>query len=158
MSHATTEHDTVTAPLRDLAARDAVSAAAPYDFGEFTRRAAARRDAAAPGATRRALRFVAMVAPLALLLSIAGVEHHGVETDASDALAAAVAPEPALVRVGATGRVNDLEDRIAWFDSMISEAPVAGLSAEDRAALQSSRDALANSLQRVRYAQALLAY
>jgi hypothetical protein len=147
--------------LRTLAARDAAVELPPYDFAEFTRRAAARKDARDHGAPRL-LRLAAMIAPVALLLSIAGVQGDGGAAPRSGLAASAVTTasvsEPALVRVGAASRVLDLEDRIAWFDSMISEAPVAGLSAADREALLSSRDALASSLQRVRYAQTLLAY
>jgi len=160
MSDSRTDPDTVSASLRALVVRDAAAESPPYDFAEFSRRAAARRDARREGAGPRLLRFAAMVAPVALLLSIAGVEYRGdapVRVEAVEGPVAA-ASEPALVRVGADGRVLDLEDRIAWFDSMISTAPVAGLSAADREALLSSRDALANSLQRVRHARTLLAY
>jgi hypothetical protein len=62
------------------------------------------------------------------------------------------------VRAGPAARVIDLEDRIAWLDTLMSDAPAAGLSAEERARLASGREALAGSLQRVRHAQALLAY
>ena len=59
---------------------------------------------------------------------------------------------------GTSGTVLDLEDRIAWFDAMLSQAPAAGVPAAERAALQSGRTAMVDSLQRVRYAQTLLAY
>ena len=132
---------------------------APYDFGEFQRRAAARGEPLASRRVAHGLRLAAIVAPLALLLSIAGVERQGVVTEPAE-LAFRQAPddEPALVRAGATARVDDLEDRIAWLDAMISEAPVAGIAPQDRAALKTGRDTLADSLQRVRYAQTLLAY
>jgi hypothetical protein len=156
MSFSPTESDAMSVSLRSLTARQA-ELAAPYDFAEFRRRAEARRTVPA----ERVLRIAAMVAPLALLLLIAGVERQSVILDDGASLRVTEADataEPALVRVGPTARVNDLEDRIAWIDTMISEAPVTGLSAEDRAALRSGRDALASSLQRVRYAQTLLAY
>ena len=157
MPHVTTESDAVTATLRAIAARE--ESAAPYDFAEFQRRAAAKPRVAAPGAVRL-LRIAAMIAPLALLLTIAGVQRQSVFTEEAGFGSGAQTEqaEPALVRVGPAVRVNDLEDRIAWIDTMISEAPVAGLTMEDRAALQSGRAALAGSLQRVRYAQTLLAY
>ena len=110
------------------------------------------------------LRLAAVIAPLALLLTIAGVVRRDVLTGATGDVAAVVAPadaaepEPALVRVGPTTRVIELEDRIAWLDTMISEAPLSGLSTAERAQLSSGREALADSLQRVRYAQTLLAY
>lgn len=158
MSLSPTEPDAVSAGLRALSAREG-EAVAPYDFAEFQRRAAARPRSGTRGA-ERVLRIAATIAPLALLLTIAGVERRSVVVEPADSPLvsdAAIANEPALVRVGPTARVIDLEDRIAWMDSMISEAPVAGLSAEDRAALRSGREALANSLRRVRYAQSLLA-
>jgi len=162
MSHTATEYDPMSRTLRALASRD--DASAPYDFAEFQRRATAR--AAGPGrGLERVLRVAAMVAPVALLLTIAGVEHRrgAMADDAGDVVAVAASGEtatvePALVRVAPTARVIDLEDRIAWLDTMISEAPAAGLSPEERAQLASGRDALAGSLQRVRYAQALLGY
>lgn len=157
MSHSATESDAMSLPLAQLAAREV---AAPYDFAEFQRRAAAR-PAPRPRAAERVLRIAAMSAPLALLLLIAGVERQSLILDAADerpASAASAAQEPALVHVGPAARVNDLEDRIAWLDTMISEAPVTGLSSEDRAQLRRGREALANSLQRVRYAQSLLPY
>jgi hypothetical protein len=156
MPYATTEPGSVIAPLRELAVRDAARETAPYDFAEFTRRSTARKDRRWQGIAPRVLRLAAMVAPLAVLLGIAGVRHRGVDIDASATPAPALT-EAALVSASAAGRVNDLEDRIAWFDAMISEAPVAGLSTDDRAALASGRDVLANSLQQVRYAQTLLA-
>jgi len=158
MSLSPTESDAVSAGLRALAAREG-EALAPYDFAEFQRRAAARPRRATRVA-ERVLRVAATIAPLALLLTIAGVERQSVVVEPADLQLVSepgAASEPALVRVGPTARVIDLEDRIAWMDSMISEAPVAGVSAEDRAALRSGRDALANSLRRVRYAQSLLA-
>jgi len=158
MSFSPTESDAVTASLRMLADRPAPDdVTAPYDFAEFQRRAALRVQAGSSRAAERVLRAAAMIAPLALLLTIAGVERQSVIEDGSGVLVED-ATEPALVRVGPMARVNDLEDRIAWLDTMITEAPVTGLDAEDRAELQSGREALASSLQRVRYAQTLLAY
>ena len=153
-----TESVALSASLRNLAAREE-GVAPPYDFAEFQRRAVARSPLATPAAVR-VLRVAAVIAPLALLLTIAEVERQSVFTNEADFVLAAEAAtsEPALVRVGPTVRVNDLEDRIAWIDTMISEAPVTGLTAADRASLQSGRDTLADSLQRVRYAQTLLAY
>jgi hypothetical protein len=145
----------MSGPLALLAARE--TDVAPYDFAEFQRRAV---ECAARPPVRvkavRVLRRAAMIAPLALGLGIAGVERHGVVIERADA--APVREEPALVRASAAARVEDLEDRIAWLDSLISEASALDLAAPDRAALKSGRDTLADSLQRVRYAQSLLTY
>jgi hypothetical protein len=137
---------------------------APYDFAEFQRRGAARASVPArPRPALRALRIAAVVAPLGLVLLIAGVMREpaappGARAEGVAAAAPPLATEPALVRIGPNAMVLELEDRITLLDSLLSQAPAAGLPEEDRIDLQVGRNTLATSLQQVRYARTLLTY
>ncbi|MET0292989.1 MAG: hypothetical protein ABW136_11560 [Steroidobacteraceae bacterium] len=132
---------------------------APYDFAEFQQRALSKNVARARIATRswRALRIAAVVAPVSLLVTIVTVVRSP-PAPVTEAPFAAVAEfessEPALVEAGALASVGDLEDRIAWIDTMLSDAR----AGEDRRALQDGRRAIVDSLQQVRYAQTVLSY
>lgn len=159
----------LAAAVRTLEARDP---APPYGFDEFRRRAAARALAAAPASSpvpaaptsRRAvrvLRIAAAIAPLALILLIADVAsrtgtHQPPQEAMTPPLGASAEKGPALVRAGAAATIGELEDQVAWFDAMLSQAWAVDLPDADRAALARSRDSLAASVQSVRQAQALL--
>jgi hypothetical protein len=64
--------------------------------------------------------------------------------------------DPAIVRTAVHAAVTDLEDRIAWYDDVMSEAGATGAGA-DLAALERERARLVASLAQVRYAEALAA-
>ena len=153
----------VGSALQRLAAYDR-TAAPPYDFDEFQRRAAASRSPHrfTPPVW---LRVAAALLPLGLLALIAIVSREDGATPSRATVALAIVQpentrdaEPALVHVGPTVARAELEDRIAWFDSLLSEAPTVGLSERERESLRFGRNALADSLQRVRYADALASY
>ena len=65
--------------------------------------------------------------------------------------------DPALVTVGARAASMALEDRIAWYDDMLSDAQVSGDSLGRVNAIQRQRAALLQSLLQVRYAEQLVA-
>lgn len=158
------------ARLRRLAASE--SGAAPYDFAEFRRRGelAATRPAWSPArgaALAAAVSAVllgavlwqqAVVAPRGLAVegetlarnSGQSVTYAAVDTSSDRA-------SPALVRVGSYIARNELEDRIAYFDAVLSESRVSGSQPERLAALERGRSRLVDSLQRVHYAEQLIA-
>jgi hypothetical protein len=148
--------------LKELAAQGAFLPP-PYDFDEFTRRnVRARRE-------RRVLTIsaAASVAALAVLVSVALHESAApslaqsmvvpTEQDAGSAMASGSA-EPALVEVDRYGLRSDLEDRIAWFDAALSTGRVEAVPDEALLQMESTRAQLAQSLQHVTYAHALLDY
>lgn len=152
--HAEPESCSMTDGMRSLAADDG----APYDFAEFERRAAMRRARPVRRLARpwRALRIAAVAAPVGLVLLVAAVSRgpEPLGETSHPVVQAQDVTEPALIEAGSFASISDLEDRIAWFDAMLS-APA---PSEQRLALQDGRRAMAESLQQVRYAQAVLSY
>lgn len=65
--------------------------------------------------------------------------------------------EPVVVRVGSRIAVTSLEDRIAWFDDMLTNERLQGADAEQVKVLQQERARLVSTLAQVRYAEALVA-
>lgn len=65
--------------------------------------------------------------------------------------------DPAIVRTGVHAAVTDLEDRIAWYDDVLSEASATGRTRVELAALERERARLVASLAQVRYAETLAA-
>ena len=158
------------ARLRRLAAADA--GAPPYDFVEFRR----RNDLASRGPALSSARGAALAAAVsglllgAVLWQQAAVTRGGAAADKGSAVAATARPaaygtadttadraSPALVRVGSYVARNELEERIAFFDAVLSESRVNGAQPERLAALELGRSQLVDSLQRVRYAEQLIA-
>jgi len=63
--------------------------------------------------------------------------------------------EPAVVRIGPRMTVANLEDRIAWFDDVLTEESLQGANADHVKVLQQERARLVSSLAQVRYAESL---
>jgi hypothetical protein len=63
--------------------------------------------------------------------------------------------EPAVVRIGPRMTVANLEDRIAWFDDVLTEESLQGANADNVKVLQQERARLVSSLAQVRYAESL---
>lgn len=153
--------------LRRLAAADA--SATPYDFAEFQRRSSL---AIAPHGSLSSVRGAALAAAVSgLLLGAVLWQQLAVAPPAgSFAADAAAVPaawaaadtavdsaSPALVRAGSLVARNELEDRIAFVDAVLSESRVSGARPERLATLEQGRSQLLESLQRLRYAEQLMA-
>ncbi|MEJ1961365.1 MAG: hypothetical protein WDO56_07405 [Gammaproteobacteria bacterium] len=65
--------------------------------------------------------------------------------------------EPVLVRAGPQIVVANLEDRIAWFDDVMTDERLHGASSDHMKVLQQERARVVSSLAQVRYAEALAA-
>ena len=141
---------------------------APYDYAQFRHRAvraAARR--------RQRLHWSAAVGALvcaifgALIWSVRGarlpapplvVEQREYLIDAAKLQwLAQQSLDPAMVMVSARAASMALEDRIAWYDDLLSDAQVSGDSLGRVNAIQRQRAALLQSLLQVRYAEQLVA-
>lgn len=155
--------------LRLRRVADADAGAVPYDFAEFQRRSslAAKR----PGSLSSARGAALAAAVSGLLLGavfwqqVTLAPHAGPSGgDGAAAVGAraaavteAVGASPALVRAGSLVARDELEDRIAFFDAVLSESRVTGAQPERLAALEQGRSQLLESLQRVHYAEQLMA-
>lgn len=148
--------------------------AAPYDFGEFQRRAVrglmARR-ALTGGQALAAAVAVMTMAMVVLSIRFAGLPRAIVRPDAdpappgasvqpayADAMEhwlASLPSDPALVRVGTRAAVMGLEDRIAQVDDLLSAARAEPAQPARLSALQEQRVRLVGALVQVRYAETL---
>jgi len=133
----------------------------PYDFEEFQRRSVR----AAAGRRSWAFSAVASVAVLGLVVTLAVVtQRSGMTYAVSSPLpvmdeARGAGPDdaqPALVDLGQLALRSDLEDRIAWYDAQLSVGRVSSAPPEQLRQLESTRELLADSLQKVSYAHSLL--
>ena len=152
------------------------SAARPYDFGEFERRArgrAAERDTR--GGVRALAAAVAVIAVVVAMLSLrltgrqegvapltdapavadAVAATPAARADAMESWLAALPSNPALVRVGTRAAVTDLEDRIAQVDDLLSAARAERTQPARVTDLQQERLRLVGTLVQVRYAETL---
>jgi hypothetical protein len=169
----------IPARLRELA----TEATPPYDWEEFRRRGherAARQGrhvkwwphaAAAAG-------LAGVVAAMALLgnggnsdsetrSGSAGVAASAVDTPTNVGSGPYAMPtrdwlasqpdEPVVVSVGSRIAVTNLEDRIAWFDDVLTNERLQGADAEQVEVLQQERARLVRTLAQVRYAEVLMA-
>jgi hypothetical protein len=145
--------------LQTLAARDE---AAPFGFEMFEQRrarATARRRAVLWGSALSVV-MLAMVGVIALLTQ-PDVTHPLLAAMPREVQAAAAAelrsPEPpALVDLGQFDVTSELEDRIALLDAELSVARVERVPPEQLRRIESTREQMNQSLQRVSYAHALL--
>jgi hypothetical protein len=156
--------------LRDLP--DA--GAAPYDFGEFQRRAGRRlmpQRALTGGQALAAAVAVLTMAMVVLSLRFAGpprtsvrpdaepappgASAHPAHADAMEYWLASLPSDPALVRVGTRAAVMGLEDRIAQVDDLLSAARAEPAQPARLSALQEQRVRLVGALVQVRYAETL---
>lgn len=146
-----------SADIRTLAAREAASP--PYGFEEFERRRA--------GAVRRGRitgwSLAASVAVLGLVSLLAVVTQPppdgvvGELPGAPSAVPAAGTYElPALVELDRFVLTSELEDHIALLDAQISAARIHAAPPERLREMESTREQLNESLQRVSYAHSLL--
>jgi hypothetical protein len=142
--------------LRALAAVDAP--AAPYGFEAFEQRrtlaAVQRRNtwlgAAGSIAALGVVSILALVTQAPPQLQLAG-------TMPVEAIAATEsAARPALVNLDQFDLTTELEDHIAMLDAELSMARVAAAPVEELRQLESTRQQLNDSLQRVSYAHSLL--
>jgi hypothetical protein len=142
--------------LRTLAAVDVP--AAPYVFESFEQRrtlASVRRRNTWLGAAGSiaALGFVSIVA----LVTQSPAQLQLAETMPAEITAAAGSAElPALVNLDQFDLTTELEDHIAVLDAELSMARVAAAPVEQLRQLESTRQQLNDSLQRVSYAHSLL--
>jgi hypothetical protein len=142
--------------LRSLAAHQD---AAPFSFDVFEqrrRRVVARRRAALWGSALS-------VALLVFVGFIALVTQPQVRRDPLLAAAPATLPveltpieQPALVDMSQFDVTSELEDHIALLDAELSAARVERMPAEQLRRIESTREQMNESLQRVSYAHALL--
>jgi hypothetical protein len=131
----------------------------PFGFDEFERRQAAamQRRRATNWSLAAAGVVLGLVPVLALLTQgpepAALVMHSTVDAapSVSDAF-----DQPALVDLGQFAVTSELEDHIALLDAEISAAQVYAAPAEKLQQMESTRQQLNDSLQRVSYAQSLL--
>ena len=162
--------------------RDLPDAAAPYAYGEFSRRYSRRR----VQQTQRPLRLLA--AALAVLMA-GWVFRHGLPPLVTDSPPLAEAPvmpaapplavadshwpvllptvnaeswlnahpRQALVRVPAQMAVTELEDQIATMDDQLNAVRLSQPPAQQLVRLQADRAQMIESLAQVRYAQNLVA-
>ncbi len=142
--------------LRTLAAVDVP--AAPFGFDEFEQRralATARRrttllGAAGSIATIGVVSIMALVTQAPPQLQVADTQP----------VQAAPAPEsaelPALVNLDQFDLTTELEDHIALLDAELSVARMQAASAQQLRQMESTREQLNQSLQRVSYAHSLL--
>jgi len=164
--------------LRELASE----ATPPYDFEEFRRRSHER--AARAGRHVKWWPHAAAAAGLAGVVAVMALLGNGGNADpdtrsgSADVVAdAAETPtragpspyattrdwlasqpeEPVVVSVGSRIAVTNLEDRIAWFDDVLTSGRLQGADAQEVEVLQQERARLVSTLAQVRYAEALLA-
>jgi hypothetical protein len=143
--------------LRQLAARDA--GAAPFDFDVFEQRRAA-------AVARRRTSIASAVASVAVL-GLVSVIALLTQSPAASRLAGEVAPlvrpaaaatvaAPALIDLDQFDLTVELEDHIAALDDQLSAARQQAVPAARLQQLESTREQLNNSLQRVSYAHSLM--
>lgn len=140
--------------LRQLAAPEA---GAPFGFEEFERRQAQR----ARNRRSTALGVAGSLAALGLVSLVAVVTQAPESARLADLPAAAVVEParhelPALVDLGRFEVTSEIEDQIALLDAQISAARVRTVPAERLREMESTREQLNDSLQRVSYAHSLL--
>lgn len=140
--------------LRRLAVE---SPAAPYGFESFEQRralASVRRRNSWLGAAGSiaALGVVSIMA----LVTQAPAQLQVVASTPSDRVVPEAAELPALVNLDQFDLTTELEDHIAVLDAELSMARVAAAPVEQLRQLESTRQQLNDSLQRVSYAHSLL--
>jgi hypothetical protein len=143
--------------LRLLAA--APETAPPFGFDEFERRRAAtlQRRRATNWSLAAAGVVIGLVPVLALLTQGPEPAALVAQSTAEPAPSAVeVFEQPALVDLGQFAVTSELEDHIALLDAEISAAQVHAVPAEKLRQMESTRQQLNDSLQRVSYAQSLL--
>lgn len=166
------------APAEDISARLrelATEATPPYGWEEFRRRSHER--AARKGQHVKWWPHAAAAAGLAGVVTAMALLGNGGSTQESSDVNAGVTEvpeavrylpeprdwlanqpaEPVVVRVGSRIAVTNLEDRIAWFDDVLTNERLQGANAEQVQLLQQERARLVSTLAQVRYAEALVA-
>ncbi len=136
--------------------------AAPFSFEMFEQRrgrATARRRAVLWGSALSVSMLVAVgVIALVTQPRVTPLQLAAASTQILDAAAPEVqeAEPPALVDLGQFDVTSELEDRIAFLDAELSAARVQRVPAEQLHRIESTREQMNQSLQRVSYAHALL--
>ncbi len=131
----------------------------PFGFDEFERRQlAARQRRRATNWSLAAAGVVLGLVPVLALLTQGPEPAALVMHSTADATPSATAAfdQPALVDLGQFAVTSELEDHIALLDAEISAAQVYAAPAEKLQQMESTRQQLNDSLQRVSYAQSLL--
>ena len=149
-------------------ARAGVALPAPYDYVQYRRRvarSAARRRQRLQWGVAAGVLMCGILG--ALIGSVRGTQRPvppAVELRRDDVIDAAKLQwlarqpqDPALVMVGARAASMALEDRIAWYDDLLSDAQISGDSLGRVNAIQRQRAMLLQSLLQVRYAEQLVA-
>jgi uncharacterized small protein (DUF1192 family) len=144
--------------LRNLAANE--SALAPWNFEAFEQRVArtrTRRRAALWGSALS----VAMLATVGILALVTQPQMKREAVLAATPVPFDSEPEisveqPALVDMGQFDVTSELEDRIALLDAELSAARVQRAPKDQLRSIESTRERMNQSLQRVSYAHALL--
>jgi len=149
--------------LRNLAAHQDVSA--PWNFQIFEQRRAriaARRHAALWGSALSVavLAVVGLIAvvtqPRASRAPQLAATPAAIRPPAAPQVQAMPLEPPALVDMSQFDVTSELQDRIAWLDAELSAARIERLPAEQLRRIESTREQMNQSLQRVSYAHALL--
>jgi hypothetical protein len=137
--------------LQALAAQDATASTCSYEeFEQRQARTAARRHAVTWGAA-------VSVAALGLVVAIAVSTQDIQRFAAADTLpVTVVADTPALVDLDQFEVTSDLEDHIAMLDAQLSMARAYSIPSAQLQQLESTREQLNGSLQRVSHAHSLL--
>jgi hypothetical protein len=144
--------------LRSLAAHEDMPA--PWDFEVFEQRRArsrTRRRAALWGSAL-SVAMLAMVGIIALVTQPQTMRDPLLAATAVpfDSVPETVVVQPALVDMSQFDVTSELEDRIALLDAELSAARVQRAPSEQLQRIESTREQMNQSLQRVSYAHALL--
>lgn len=152
----------MTTPIDLPRLHDSAQAAPPFDFEQFERRRAhaEQQRRATVWSVTGSMGVLCVVGLLALLTQAPQPAAPVMGTaPAGNLVQQAEAPyQPALVDIGRFDVTSNLEDHIALLDAQISAARAYAVPAEQLRQLESTREQLNVSLQRVSYAQTLLSF
>lgn len=142
--------------LPALAAREQV--APPFGFDEFLRRQGLResRRRATTLAAAGSVAALGLVSLVAVLTQAPGPVGIAASPAAAVVVEAPVHELPALVDLGRFEVTSEIEDHIALLDAEISAARVQTAPVENLREMETTRERLNDSLQRVSYAHSLL--
>jgi hypothetical protein len=148
----------MNAPL-ELRALAAAAGTAPFGFEEFERRRAQHRHRArAAGWSATAAIGVLAIVPVVAVLTQPEPAAHVIGPVAGEVtpVADVFRRPPALVDMSRFALTSELEDHIALLDAEISAARLRPVPREQLRSMETAREQLNDSLQRVNYAHALL--
>lgn len=139
--------------LRTLAAAE--PATAPFGFDEFMQRQVAAR-ARRRTAVLSVAGSIAVLGVVSIMALVTQTSPQLAEVQMVQLVAPAEEEMPALVNLDQFDQTSELEDHIALLDAELSVARVRAASTQQLRQMESAREQLNQSLQRVTYAHALL--